>query len=171
MSSCDYVVAVEWDLLSVFCYFAFCSMLLWCFQQEKNAFLDDILLSLDPQGQWGWGDECPSKSYPPGGIWCTSLTLTLQEKVHYKVHFGWSDNEKFLSFNTHLKCLSTSKLFPSNSSRFWNRHAALSQQSRSKDFDFCNGCKSRLVVLNKQILVPSQLNWSTTIGCRLGWCG
>lgn len=53
------------------------------------------------------------------------------------------------------------------SSRCWNRCAALAQQSRRKDFDFCNGCKSRLVVLNKQILVPSQLNWSTIIGPRL----
>lgn len=46
----------------------------------------------------------------------------------------------------------------------WNRRAALAQQSSRKDFDFCNGCKSRLAVLNKQIFVPSQLNWSTIIG-------
>lgn len=62
------------------------------------------------------------------------------------------------------------KFFPNNSSRFWKRRA-LAQQSRSKDLDFSDGCKSRLVVLNKQNLVPSQLNRSTIIGCRLGWCG
>lgn len=150
----EYVLAVEWHPLCVLLSGAFYKMLLWCLQQGQMPV--DMLLCYLSFKNLG----CKNKT---GGMKIDILYLILALIFDTERRACFEEYTIFISLLLSIK--------PNDSSRFWNRHAALAQQSRSKDSDFCSGCKSRLVVLNKQILVPTQLSWCGIIGCRLGWCG
>lgn len=132
----------------------------WRFQQEEIC--EVILCCLHPLR-----DKSKTLTINLLVTFDTELWLSLQYKGCHKVCFRSSKINIF----GHTSQMPLHQPFFSEQFLPVLEWMRISSAIALQRLNFCNGCKSRLVVLNKQILVPSQLSWSTIIGSRLMWCG